>query len=80
MKERSERIGFLQYLAPTLMLGLGVFVFGEPFTIVQAVTFGLIWSALLLYSVSDIRSRRLIPPRPPILQSGQRERDTDLRA
>ncbi|MFW6234172.1 MAG: EamA family transporter, partial [Spirochaetota bacterium] len=71
-----SRIGFLQYLAPTLMLGLGVFVFGEPFTTVQAVTFGLIWSALLLYSISDMRSRRPTPPRPPILRNDQKQRDT----
>lgn len=54
-----SRVGFLQYIAPTLMLVLGVFVFGEPFTVVQAVTFGLIWTALLLYSTAGLGSRRV---------------------
>lgn len=43
-------LGFIQYTAPTGMLMLGVLVFGEPFTQVQAVTFGLIWTALAIYS------------------------------
>ena len=42
-------VGLLQYLSPTLTLGLGVWVFNEPFGSTRAVGFGLIWSALLLY-------------------------------
>ncbi len=47
-----SRIGFLQYIAPTLMLLMGVIVYHEPFTNVHAVSFGFIWMALLLYSYS----------------------------
>jgi len=47
-----SRIGFLQYIAPTLMLLMGVIVYREPFTSVHTVSFGLIWTALLLYSYS----------------------------
>jgi chloramphenicol-sensitive protein RarD len=50
-------LGFFQYLAPSLSLLLGVFVYGEPFTPVHAVTFGCIWAALLLYSVTALRTR-----------------------
>jgi chloramphenicol-sensitive protein RarD len=50
-------LGFFQYLAPSLSLLLGVFVYGEPFTPVHAVTFGCIWTALLLYSVTALRAR-----------------------
>ncbi|MBE9110127.1 EamA family transporter RarD [Nodosilinea sp. LEGE 07298] len=53
-------LGFFQYLAPSLSLLLGVFVYGEPFTPVHVVTFGCIWAALLLYSVTALRAR----PRP----------------
>ncbi|MGF1520097.1 MAG: EamA family transporter RarD [Nodosilinea sp.] len=51
-------LGFFQYLAPSLSLLLGVFVYGEPFTPVHAVTFSCIWAALLLYSVTAMRMRR----------------------
>lgn len=50
-------LGFFQYLAPSLSLLLGVFVYGEPFTPVHGVTFGCIWAALLLYSVTALRAR-----------------------
>ena len=45
--------GFLQYLAPSLQLILGVLVYGEPFTGTHWISFGLIWAALLLYSLSN---------------------------
>jgi chloramphenicol-sensitive protein RarD len=46
-----------QYLAPSLSLLLGVFVYGEPFTTTHLVTFGCIWAALVLYSVTALRAR-----------------------
>ena len=51
-------LGFIQYTAPTGMLLLGVTMFGEPFTRVQAVTFGLIWTALAIYSWDSVRAHR----------------------
>lgn len=47
-----SRIGFIQYLAPTFMLLLGVILYKEPFTEVHRISFGLIWTALALYSLS----------------------------
>ncbi|MFZ9739623.1 MAG: EamA family transporter RarD, partial [Prochlorotrichaceae cyanobacterium] len=44
-------LGFLQYLAPSLQLLLGIFLYGEPFTHTHLVSFGLIWTALGLYTV-----------------------------
>lgn len=58
-----SRIGFLQYLAPTLMLLIGVIAYGEPFTAVHTVSFGLIWTALALYTFSLIRSSKYIERR-----------------
>lgn len=43
-------LGFFQYLAPSAMLLLAVFVYGEPFRTSQFVTFGCIWLALLIFS------------------------------
>ncbi len=44
-------IGILQYIAPTSQLLLSVLVYGEPFTQTSMVGFGLIWTALLIYSL-----------------------------
>jgi chloramphenicol-sensitive protein RarD len=51
-------LGFIQYTAPTGMLLLGVTMFGESFTGIQAVTFGLIWTALGIYSWDTVRVHR----------------------
>ena len=42
-------VGFLQYIAPTLMLILGVFLYDEPFTQAHLVSFLFIWVALIIY-------------------------------
>jgi chloramphenicol-sensitive protein RarD len=44
-------IGFLQYLSPTLTLLLGVFVYGEEFTLAHIVFFALIWVGLIMVSI-----------------------------
>ena len=51
-------LGFVQYTAPTGMLLLGVTLFDEPFTHIQAITFGLIWTALAIYSLDALRLHR----------------------
>ena len=51
-------LGFIQYTAPTCMLLLGITLFGEPFTLVQAITFGSIWLALAIYSWDLLYSRK----------------------
>lgn len=45
-------IGFLQYIAPTLMLIIGVFLYNEPFTKYHLIAFVCIWSALAIYYLS----------------------------
>jgi chloramphenicol-sensitive protein RarD len=47
-----SQVGFLQFIAPSLMLLLGVVLYGEHFTGTHAVSFGFIWAALLLSSLS----------------------------
>lgn len=49
-------IGFLQYISPTLTLLIGVFVYNEAFTASHLLAFGWIWTALLLFIVSQLRS------------------------
>ncbi len=54
---RYATVGFLQYIAPTLQFMLAVAVFGEDFGTVHALSFGLIWTALGLYTWDVWRSR-----------------------
>jgi chloramphenicol-sensitive protein RarD len=51
-------LGFFQYLAPTLTLLLAIFVYGEPFRASQAVTFGCIWAALIVFSLDGLNFQR----------------------
>lgn len=48
-------LGFLQYIAPTLTLLLGIFVYGEHFMGMQLLAFIFIWSALTIYSLSKTK-------------------------
>ena len=55
---RLSTIGILQYIAPTMILLIAVFVFHEPFGLARAIAFPLIWAALILYTLSMIRTAR----------------------
>jgi chloramphenicol-sensitive protein RarD len=48
-------LGFLQYIAPTLTLILGVFVYEEHFSGLELLAFIFIWSALTVYSLSKTK-------------------------
>jgi chloramphenicol-sensitive protein RarD len=50
-------MGLLQYMAPTIQLFLGVFLYGEPFSPVRLIGFSFIWLALLIYSAEGLRQR-----------------------
>jgi chloramphenicol-sensitive protein RarD len=47
-------VGFLQYIAPSCMFVLAVFLFREPFSKAQVVTFIFIWTALAIYSTDSV--------------------------
>jgi chloramphenicol-sensitive protein RarD len=51
---RLSTLGFCQYIAPSLQLLLGIFLYHESFSRTHAVTFGLIWLALLTYSTTSL--------------------------
>jgi len=51
-------VGFLQYIAPSCMFLLGVFLYNEPISRAQTMTFVLIWTALCLYSTDSVRYYR----------------------
>ncbi|WP_085506375.1 EamA family transporter RarD [Thalassobacillus devorans] len=51
-------VGFLQYIAPTIMLIIGVFLYKEPFTHVHLVSFLFIWAGLLIYTYARVKRLR----------------------
>ncbi|MFS0673245.1 EamA family transporter RarD [Ornithinibacillus sp. 179-J 7C1 HS] len=48
-------VGILQYIAPTLMLFIGVFMYHETFTTEHLIAFSFIWVALVIYLGSIYR-------------------------
>lgn len=54
---RLSTLGLMQYIAPTMVLLLAIFVFREPFDSARAMAFGLIWLALIIYSWSMFAGR-----------------------
>ncbi len=56
-------VGFIQYLAPTGQLLSGVFLFNEPFTTSHFISFGCIWSGLILYSTTVVFQYRGLKPK-----------------
>jgi len=50
---RLTTLGFLQYIAPSCMFLMAIFVFQEPFRLQQLISFILIWTALALYSIDS---------------------------
>jgi len=52
-------VGFLQYIAPSCMFLLGVFLYNEPISSARIFAFILIWTALFIYSADAARYYRL---------------------
>jgi chloramphenicol-sensitive protein RarD len=48
-------LGVMQYLAPTVALLLGIWVFHEPFGVARQVAFACIWMALALFTGDALR-------------------------
>lgn len=54
---RLSTLGFLQYIGPTLQFALGIY-YGETFTLAHAICFGLIWTALAIFSFDAVRANQ----------------------
>jgi len=50
-------VGFLQYLAPTCQLLMGVFLYGESFTLTHLISFSLIWLGIIIFTASTLLRR-----------------------
>ncbi len=51
-------LGILQYVAPILQLASGVLIFHEPMPAARLAGFGLVWIALIIFTVDGIRAGR----------------------
>ena len=54
-------LGFLQYIAPTLVMLQAIFLFGEHFDPAKLVAFAFIWAGLAVYSLDIWLSLRKRP-------------------
>lgn len=58
-------IGFMQFLAPTLQFGTGVY-YGETLTTAHMICFSFIWIAVLVFSLDAVRTgRKKLPVATP---------------
>ncbi len=51
-------MGFLQYITPSILALMGVFLYNEPFAGPRAVGFAFIWTALVLYTAEGLWAGR----------------------
>jgi len=50
-------VGFLQYLAPTSQLLMGIFLYREQFTLTHLISFASIWVGILIFTLSTFLQR-----------------------
>jgi chloramphenicol-sensitive protein RarD len=55
---RLSTLGLLQYVAPSVQLGLGIWVYHETFSHSRLLSFGFIWAALALYTADNVIAQR----------------------
>ncbi|MFC7786949.1 MULTISPECIES: EamA family transporter RarD [unclassified Rossellomorea] len=51
-------VGFLQYIAPTITLILGIWVYNETFSFTHLISFTFIWLALTIFTASRVQYAR----------------------
>lgn len=49
-------LGFIQYINPTMMLLLAVFLFREPYSTAQFMAFGFIWAGIAVFTYGNLSS------------------------
>lgn len=49
-------LGFFQYLSPTIAMFVGIFLYHEPFSATQFVSFACIWAALAIFSLAPAKA------------------------
>jgi len=41
-------------MTPSIQLLIGVYLYNEPFTSTHSITFGLIWTGLVIFSINSL--------------------------
>lgn len=57
-------LGFLQYVNPTIMLAMAIFLFHEPYQLPQFIAFAFIWLGILIFVVGNLIETRKRGIRP----------------
>jgi chloramphenicol-sensitive protein RarD len=55
---KLSTIGIMQYISPTMIFLVAVFLFGEPFGTARMIAFPIIWVALAIYTFALFRQSR----------------------
>ncbi|WP_137165495.1 EamA family transporter RarD [Salinimonas lutimaris] len=55
---KYSTLGFFQYIGPSLMFVLAVFLYSEPLQSARLITFGFVWMALVVFSVDSLSAYR----------------------
>jgi chloramphenicol-sensitive protein RarD len=55
---KLSTVGMLQYLSPSIAFILAITVFGEELNLTRAISFGLIWLSLIIYSSDGLLRHR----------------------
>jgi chloramphenicol-sensitive protein RarD len=55
---RLATLGLLQYIAPSVQLGVGISLYGEAFPTERAVGFACIWTGLAIYTIDNLFTMR----------------------
>lgn len=66
-KVKLATLGFLQYISPTGQFICGILLFGEHLDHIWIITYILIWAAVVLYLVSDLKRKQLRSAKNPEL-------------
>lgn len=52
-------LGFFQYIGPSIMFVLAVFLYAEPLSDARLITFAFVWLALAIFSVDSLHAYRM---------------------
>ena len=53
-------VGIIQYVSPTIVFFIGLFIFGEPFSLNMFIGFVMIWIAVAVFAVESLLFARRI--------------------
>jgi len=50
-------LGITEYISPSITLILGIFLFREPFDLIQFITFAIIWVGLVVFTIGEVKEQ-----------------------